>query len=114
MHEFDAGREPDMGVARIAAELRRGDSKHGPEAFAAGIDQMPGELGDQLDIGAGAIENDAIDMRHVGFDKPNQGRKARARIAGTGKLNDDTQGVLPKRSFLQAVGPRQDIVWAQA
>ncbi len=30
---------------------------------------MPRKLGDQLDIGAGAVEDDAVDMAHVLLDK---------------------------------------------
>ena len=60
---------------------------------------MPRKLRDQLDIGAGTVEDDAIDMPHIRFDKRDQRLKARFRIAGTGKLDDDTQGILRKTLF---------------
>ena len=58
-----------MAVATIAAELRCGDGEHRPEALAARIDQVTGKLGDQLHIGTGAIEDDAVDMPHILVDK---------------------------------------------
>ena len=53
----------------------------GRKPLAAGIDQMTGELGDQLDIGSRAVEDDAVDMGHVLLDKRDQRRKARFRVA---------------------------------
>ena len=52
VHELHGGREPHMAVAVIAAQLGGGEGQHRAQALAAGIDQMPGKLGDQLDIGA--------------------------------------------------------------
>jgi hypothetical protein len=42
-------------------------------------------------------------MRHVAFDKRQQRRKARSWIAGSGKLDDDTQRVSSQIAFSQAV-----------
>ena len=53
---------------------------------------MPGKLGDQLDIGSRPIEDDAVDMGHVLLDKRDERRKARCRVVGAGKLNDNSQG----------------------
>ena len=65
-----------MAVAAIAAELRRAERQHRPQPLAAGLDQMVGELGDQLDVGAGARQDDGVDAAHVRGDKP--GERARA------------------------------------
>jgi hypothetical protein len=46
VHKLDGGREMHMPVAAIAAELGRGKRQHRPQALSAGIDQMPGKLGD--------------------------------------------------------------------
>jgi hypothetical protein len=81
-----------MAVARVAAQPCCGEREHRAQALAAGIDQMPGKLGDQLDIGSRAIEDDPVDMAHILLDKRNERRKARFRIARTGKLNDNSQG----------------------
>ena len=97
MHELDACREPHMALATVAAKLRRGDGEHGPQAFAAGIDQVPGEIGDQLDIGTGTIEDDAVDMTHILLDKREQRRKACLWITRIGKLDDDSQKTAPQR-----------------
>ena len=97
MHELDARREPHMAVATVAAELRRGDGEHGPQALAAGIDQMPGKIGDQLDIGTGTIEDDAVDMTHILLDKRKQRRKACPWITRIGKLDNDSQRTAPQR-----------------
>jgi hypothetical protein len=81
----------------VAAELRRGDGEHWSQALAAGIDQVPGQIWDQLDIGAGMIEDDAVDMIHILLDKREQRRKACLWIACIGKLNDDSQKTAPQR-----------------
>ncbi len=69
-----------MAVAAIAAQLGGGEGEHGAQALAARIDEMPGKLGDQLDIGSRAVEDDAVDMGHVLLDKRNERRKARSWI----------------------------------
>ena len=80
-----------MAVAAIAAQLRGGQRQHRAQALAAGIDQMPGKLGDQFDIRPGAVEDDAVDMSHVLLDKRNQRREARSWIFRAGKLNHYSQ-----------------------
>ncbi len=96
MHELDARREPHMAGALIAGQLGGGDGQHRPEALAAGIDQMPRELGDQLHIGAGAVENDAVDMAHILRDKRDERRKACLWVTRTGKLNNNSQDISPQ------------------
>jgi hypothetical protein len=80
-----------MAVAAIAAEFGRGQGKHGPQALAARIDEMPGKLGDQLDIRSRPVEDDAVDIGHVLLDKRNQRRKTGSRIVRAGKLNHNSQ-----------------------
>jgi hypothetical protein len=83
-----------MNSTLAAAKLcgYAGDGEHGPEPLAPRLDEVLGELGDQLDIGAGAVEDDAVDMRHILLDKREQRRKARSWIARAGKLDDNSQG----------------------
>ena len=64
-----------MAVAVIVAQLGRRQREHWAQALAARIDQMPGKLGDQLDIGSRLIEDDAVDMGHVLLDKRDERRK---------------------------------------
>src|SRR5680860_1476502 len=80
-----------MPVARIAAHLRGGEGEHRPQALSPGVDQMPGEFGDQVDIGAGPVEDDAVDMGHVLLDKRDEGGKARTWISRAGKFDDNSQ-----------------------
>ncbi len=91
VHELHARREPHMTVAAIAAELGRGERQHGPQALAAGIDEMPGKLGDQLDIRSRPVEDDAVDMGHVLLDKRNERRETGSWIVRAGKLNHNSQ-----------------------
>ena len=77
MHELDAGREPHMAVAVIVAQLGRRQREHRAQALAARIDQMPGKLGDQLDIGSGRSRMMRLTWRHVLLDKRDERRKAR-------------------------------------
>jgi hypothetical protein len=97
MHELDARSEPHMTLAPVAAKLRRGYGKHRPQALAAGIDEMAGEIWDQLDIGTGTVEDDAVDMTHILLDKREQRRKACPRITRTGKLDNNSQKTAPQR-----------------
>ena len=62
---------------------------------------MPGKIGDQLDIGAGAIEDDAVDMAHILLDKREQWREACPRITSIGKLDNDTQKAPPRMPVLK-------------
>jgi hypothetical protein len=81
-----------MAIARVATQLRCPEREHWAQALAPGIDEMARELRDQLDIRAGAVENDAVDMRHILLDKRDERRKARSRIACAGELDDNSQG----------------------
>ena len=94
MHELDASRELHMPVPAITAELGRGERQHGPQALSAGIDQMPGKLGDQLDIRTRPVEDDAVDMGHVVLDKRDERRETGARVVPAGKLNHNAQRTL--------------------
>jgi hypothetical protein len=62
---------------------------------------MAGKLGDQLDIGSGAIEDDAVDMGHVVLDKRHQRREAGPWIIRAGKLNYNAQRTSPKSAGRQ-------------
>ena len=65
MHELDRGRELDMAVAAIAGEPRQRQRQHRPQPFAAGVDQVIGDLGNHRHLGAGALQDHAIDAFHV-------------------------------------------------
>ena len=72
MHELDGGCRGHMLRAVVAAQLGGCDGQHRAETFAAGIDQVVGQLGDELDFRYGLVENDAIDRLHVLVDNLEQ------------------------------------------
>ena len=72
VHELDAGGELDMAVARVAAHPRRGDGQHRPQPLAAGGDQVPGDVGDDAHIRAGAVDDQRVDPLHVVPGQPHQ------------------------------------------
>ena len=80
-----------MTFAAVIAELRRGEREHRPETLAAGVDKMAGELRDQLDIGARAVEDDPVDMDHILRDKRDERREPRFRVPRAGKLDHNSQ-----------------------
>src|SRR4029453_4409280 len=84
-----------MPVAAIAAELGRCESQHRPQALSAGIDQMPGKLGDQVDIPTRPVEDEAVDMGPVLLDKRDERRETGARVVPAGKLNHNAQRTPP-------------------
>ena len=47
MDELHRRGQPHMMVAAIAAGLRRRQGQHRPQALAAGVDQVPGQVGNQ-------------------------------------------------------------------
>ena len=57
---------------------------------------MAGKIGDQLDIGPRAVEDDAVDMTHILLDKRDQRREARLWITCIGKLYNDSQKTPPR------------------
>ena len=79
VHEFDARRELDVAFALVAAHAGRGDGQHRPKPLAAGIDQVARDFGDEVNIGAGAGEDDLVDALHRLARQPHQRLDAGAR-----------------------------------
>ncbi len=71
MDEFDAGCQIDVADARIAAHARAGQRDQGPQAFAAGGDDVSGEFGDQRHAAVHARQDHLVDLceilAHEGF-----------------------------------------------
>ena len=70
------------------------------------LDQMAGEIGDQLDIGPCPVEDDVVDMTHILLDKRKQQREARPWITCIGKLYNDAQRLLRDRRILPVFNRR--------
>ncbi len=77
VHEFDRRGELHPAVALVAAHAGGGDRQHRPQPLAAGIDQVPGDLGDQADVGAGLGQHDLVDPLHGFAGQADQGLDAR-------------------------------------
>ena len=56
--------------------------QHRPQPLAAGIDEVMGQLGDQLDVGDRLVEDDAVDRLHVAGDDVEQRLQAFRGAAG--------------------------------
>jgi hypothetical protein len=69
-----------VAVAGVAEHLRGGERQHGAQPLAARRDQVVGDLGDHLDVGAGLGQDQLVDAAHVGGGQVDQ-RLDRARLA---------------------------------
>ena len=77
--ELDGGGEIDVLVAGVAAHPGGGEGQHGPQPLAARIDQVPGQVRDQVDRAAHAGMDHLVGRGHVGCDQrvqPFDGRNA--------------------------------------
>lgn len=92
VQEFDRRANPDVPVAGILRKFGRCDRQHGPQAFAAGIDEVVRQLGDHFDAGNRLVEDDAIDRLHILMHKPGERLEALARIPDFPEWDDYTQG----------------------
>ena len=101
MHELDCGGDADVAGARIVAQLRRGERQHGPQALAARIDEMVGELRNKVDLGYSLVEDDAVDALHVGSDEVHQRLYVFRRVARAFQCYDLTQGGFPDAAWLR-------------
>jgi hypothetical protein len=79
----------------IAAHPRCRDGEHGAQTLAAGINQVPGKLGDQIYIGAGFVHDDAVDARHVIANEIEQKLQTGFRLSRARKWNYYSQDWLP-------------------
>jgi len=66
VNKFDRGGEADMVVAAIVAQARAGQCEQGPQALAAGCDQMSGELWDQRHFRLHMVDDELVDPRQIG------------------------------------------------
>ena len=92
-----------MPGAVIAAELGGGDRQHGTQAFAAAVDQVMGEFRDQLDVGHGLVENDAIDRLHVLVDEVHQRFQVLGAFARLVEWYNATQSQAPNILMLNKI-----------
>ena len=65
MHELDGGGERVVTIALVAAELCRRERENGPQALAAGRDDVSGQLRDQRDRALHVIQNQRVDALKV-------------------------------------------------
>jgi hypothetical protein len=72
VHEFDGGRELDVAVAPVAAEIGHRERQHRPQPLAARGDQVVGDLRDHRHVGAGARQDHRVDALHVGARQRDQ------------------------------------------
>lgn len=66
MNEFDSGGELVMARTGIIKQLGAGERQHRAHPFAATGDQMARQLGNQGDFRLHPVQNDAVDLIHVG------------------------------------------------
>ena len=93
VHEFDRGGELQVVFALIAAHARGGQRQHRPDALAAGVDQVAGDLGDQLDVAARMAEDLLVHPLHVAMRELDERLDARALlVARSVERNDDSHG----------------------
>ena len=74
VHELNRGRELYMRVPLEAAHARGCQRQHGPQPFAAGIDEMQRQFRDHIDMGSRARQDRLVDLFHI------LGRKRQQRI----------------------------------
>ena len=92
VHELDGRGEPDVAVAAdsrtacATAIVSIGRSRLPPR-----VDEMMRELGDQLDVGDGLVEDDAVDRLHILRDDVEQRLQALACLANIFKWYNATQ-----------------------
>ena len=79
VHELDARGEFHVAVATVAAHLRGRQRQHRPEALAAGVDEVPRDLGNEFHVGPGARPDQGVDPRHSLRSEAKQRLDARAR-----------------------------------
>ncbi len=72
MDELDAGRQPDMPVAAIAAQRGGAKGEHRAEPLSAGGDQMSGQLRDQVHRALHMLQDRRIDPVEIRADQPQQ------------------------------------------
>jgi hypothetical protein len=94
VHELDGRRQPHMALAGVAAQLGGRDRQHRPQPLAARIDQMMRQRRDQLDVGDGLVEDDAVDRLHILGNDLQQRLDAVCRIARLFEWDDNSQFVL--------------------
>ena len=72
MDKFDAGGESGVALAFIAAQPRRAQGQHRPQALAAGGDDMAGKLRYQQHLALHLFENDFVYARQIGRGQRHQ------------------------------------------
>ena len=70
MDELHGRRQPDVTQTLVAADLRGSQRQHRPQSFAAGIDDVTSQLGDERHVRAHALEDQRVDVLQVGFHEP--------------------------------------------
>ena len=65
MDELDGGGEVDVSGAGVAAHAGRGERQQRPQPLAAGIDQMPRQVGDQIHGARQPLVDQRVGGAHV-------------------------------------------------
>lgn len=72
VNKFNRCRQADMTKALVAANLRSRECEHGPEALAAGVDNMSRQLRDQRNITPHPLQNQRVHVLKVVFNQAKQ------------------------------------------
>src|SRR5690606_35787066 len=95
VHEFDAGGELHMTLARIAEHLRRSERHHRAKPLAARGDEMSGKLRDQFHIRPRLRQNELVDAGHVAPGKLDQAFDRAPVALAVFEVHYDTHQELP-------------------
>ena len=71
--ELDARGQPEMVLARVAAEPGGREGQHRAQPFAAGRDDVAGELRDERDRTVHPFDDEGVYLRHLAVQLRPQG-----------------------------------------
>lgn len=96
----------------ITAHAGRSNGQHRTQPFAAGINQVPGKFGDQVDVGSRLIKDDPVDVAHIVADQLKKLIKTWLWLTCVRELNDYTQKLVPRIASVcvQYILPRWMVV----
>ena len=93
VHELDRGRELQVMLARVAHHAGSRERQHRPDALSARIDEMRGDLGDQLHMALRMRQDRLVHPLHVGEREFHQRLDARPLlVARSFQRNHDSHG----------------------
>ena len=91
MDELDTSGQRHMAGSGIVAHVGRRQRQHRAQPFAAGGDDMPGQLRDQFDRTVHALDDQLIDRLEVFGDQLTEGVERRLAIPVTVQTDDNAQ-----------------------